>query len=142
MVDERALKSLEFDKVAQKVSDYCVLYNSKEKAKRMMPEDNFLQAKHLQDKTAEGFALLYDGGVSGIEFYDNLEDIPERSEKGSTLSMGELLRVARFLKSCRILQSTVSSCNVDAPILKTQVSAIYTDSYLEMKFSQKFFPKI
>ena len=137
MINSKALKSLEFDKVAQKVSEYCVLYRTKEIAQSMIPEDNFLQAKHLQDKTSEAFSLLYDGGVSGIDFYDDLEDAPERSEKGSTLSMGELLRVARFLKSCRILQTSIESSPIDAPILKTQVSAIYTDSYLENEIKSK-----
>ena len=96
---EKTLKSLDFDKVALKLSEYCVLYKTKDLALNITPAENFLEAKHLQDKTSEAFALLYDGGVSGIEFYDEIEDAPDRAEKGSTLSMGELLRVFRFLKS-------------------------------------------
>ena len=73
MITEKSLKSLEFDKVTQKVSEYCVLYQSKERVKNLHPEENFLEAKHLQDRTAEAFDLLYNGGVSGIEFYDDLD---------------------------------------------------------------------
>ena len=137
MISEKSLKALEFDKVAQKVAEYCVLYKTKENACKMQPEENFLEAKHLQDKTSEAYELLYLGGVSGIEFYDDIGDIAERASKGSTLAMGELLRIYRFLKSCRILYNSISSSTVDAPIIKTQASAIYTDSYLENDIRSK-----
>ncbi|MBQ7374265.1 MAG: endonuclease MutS2 [Clostridia bacterium] len=137
MITEKSLKALEFDKVAQKLSEYCVLYKTKELAISLKPEDNFLNAKHLQDKTSEAFELLYTGGVSGIEFFDDIEDAPERAEKGSSLSMGELLRIARFLKSSRILSASIISSTVDAPILKGQASAIFVDSYLENEIRSK-----
>ena len=106
MISKKSLKALEFDKVSQKVAEYCVLYKTKELACEMMPAENFLDAKHLQERTSEAFELLYTGGVSNIEFYDEIDDIPNRASKGSTLSMGELLRVSRFLKSCRILYNS------------------------------------
>ena len=137
MVSIKSLMSLEFDKVLIKLSEYCVLNKTKETAQNLEPAENFLESKHLLDRTSEAFELLYTGGVSGIEFYDEIEDIPERASKGSTLSMGELLRVYRFLRSCRILQSSVLSSNVESPIIKTQVSAIYPDSYLENEIRSK-----
>ena len=137
MISKKSLKALEFDKVAQKVAEYCVLYKTKELACEMMPAENFLEAKHLQDKTSEAFELLYTGGVSGIEFYDETGDIAERASKGSTLSMGELLRIYRFLKSSRILYNSISASTINAPIIKTQVSAIYVDSYLENEIRSK-----
>ncbi|MBR2337690.1 MAG: endonuclease MutS2 [Clostridia bacterium] len=137
MISKKSLNALEFDKVAQRVAEYCVLYKTKELACMLEPADNFLEAKHLQDKTSEAFELLYTGGVSGIEFYDETGDIAERASKGSTLSMGELLRIYRFLKSCRILYNSITSSTVDAPIIKTLVSAIYTDSYLENEIRSK-----
>ncbi len=137
MITDKSLKALEFDKVALKLSEYCVLRKTKELAINLKPEENFLDAKHLQDKTSEAFELLYTGGVSGIEFFDDVEDAPERAEKGSTLSMGELLRISRFLKSSRILSSSILSSTIDAPILKAQASAIFIDAYLENEIRTK-----
>ncbi len=137
MILNKSLKALEFDKVAEKVAQYCVLYKTKEQALSMHPAENYLEAKHLQDKTSEAFDLLYVGGVSGIEFYDDIGDIAERASKGSTLSMGELLRIYRFLKSCRILYNSICSSTVEAPIIKAQASAIYTDTYLENDIRSK-----
>ncbi len=137
MITDKSLKALEFDKVALKLSEYCVLRKTKELAINLKPEENFLDAKHLQDKTSEAFELLYTGGVSGIEFFDDVEDAPERAEKGSTLSMGELLRISRFLKSSRILSSSILSSTIDAPILKAQASAIFIDAYLENEIRAK-----
>ena len=137
MITDKSLKALEFDKVALKLSEYCVLRKTKELAINLKPEENFLDAKHLQDKTSEAFELLYTGGVSGIEFFDDVEDAPERAEKGSTLSMGELLRISRFLKSSRILSSSILSSTIDAPILKAQASTIFIDAYLENEIRAK-----
>ena len=137
MISEKSLKALEFDKVAQKLSEYCVLYKTKENAISISPCENYLDAKHQLDRTDEAYKLLYEGGVANVEFYDEIEDAPERASKGSTLSMGELLRISRFLKSCRILNTSITSATVDAPILKMQASAIYTDSYLENDIRSK-----
>ena len=47
MISKKSLKALEFDKVAQKVAEYCVLYKTKELACEMMPAENFLEAKQV-----------------------------------------------------------------------------------------------
>ena len=137
MIHEKTLNAIEFDKVKKKVAEFCVLYKSKETTMALCPPEEFSEAKYEQDRTTEAYKLLYDGGVSYVEFYDEIEDIPERARKGSTLSMGELLRVARFLKSSRILYSSVLNSTIDAPIIKGEVSGIFFDAYLENEIREK-----
>ena len=137
MIHEKTLNAIEFDKVKKKVAEFCVLYKSKETTMALCPPEEFSEAKYEQDRTTEAYKLLYEGGVANVEFYDEIEDAPERASKGSTLSMGELLRISRFLKSCRILNTSITASTVDAPILKMQASAIYTDSYLENDIRSK-----
>lgn len=137
MIESKTLKSLEFDKIKQKASVYCVLKSSKNDMLNLIPASDFSICRNLLDETKEAFSLLYDGGVSGIEFYDDLGDSLLRAEKGSTLSMGELLRVSRLLKSARILYTSVENSDINAEILKHYCSSIYYDQYLENEIRSK-----
>ncbi len=138
MINEKVIKSLEFDKVRDKITQYCVLYPSKAKIREIMPENEYSLSRFSLSKTDEAFKMLYKSGVSGIEFYDDITGIPEKAKLGATLSMGELLRIARFLKSARILYSSVTSVSDDiSSILKSQGSAIYFDQYLEKEIFDK-----
>lgn len=137
MFTEKTLKALEFDKVKQKISQYCVLKSSVKSFEDFIPPSNYDECRVLLNETKEAFSLLYDGGVSGIEAYDDLGDALYRAEKGSTLSMAELLRVARLLKSARILYTSVENSIVAANLLKRYCSSIYFDQYLENEIRTK-----
>lgn len=128
---EKTLKALEFDKVLKNASEYCVLNKAKENFQAANPSGSYDESRLKLTETKEAFELLYNDGVSGIEFYDDLGDILQRVRKGSTLGMGELLRVARLMKSSRILYSSVHGAASEAQILKTYCSGIYVDQYLE-----------
>lgn len=136
-MDEKVLKTLEFDKVKTKIAEYCVLYPAKNEMNAIVPFTDYASAKSELNKTKEAFELLYSDGVSGIEFYDDLGDCLMRAAKGATLSMGELLRVARLLKSSSILYSGVTSAKSNAEILKSEVSGVYVDGYLENEIRSK-----
>ena len=136
MIDEKVLLSLEFNKIRSKISEYCVLYGGKEAALSVEPL-GFMEAKAAMDETTEAYSLLYDKGVPGIEFYDDLGDLLPRAKKGATLSMGELLKVARFLKSANILRQSVMEKGEELSILYSAASRIYVDRYLENEIKTK-----
>ncbi len=137
MTDKKTLNVLEFDKIKEILSGYCVLYETKSAALNLTEGNDFSSVKRLLDMTEEGYRLLYDCGVNGIEFYDDLGDLLERSAMNSTLSMGELLKVARLLKSSQILSSSVFRHLETAPILYEISTGIYTDDYLENEIRTK-----
>ena len=60
-----------------------------------------------------------------------------RAPKGSTLGMGELLRVARLMKSSRLLYTSVTSAATDVPLIKSYCASIYVDKYLEDDITTK-----
>ncbi len=137
MITQRVCKALEFDKVLKLASEYCVLYETKTKMLNYIPNGDFSDAQLLLDKTSEAYDLLYNHGASSIEFYDDTGDIPDRVKKGVTLSMGELLCVARLLKSGRILYTSVMDSKAEAPYIKQEVSGVYVDLYLENEIREK-----
>ncbi len=136
-MDEKVLKTLEFDKVKNKIAEYCVLYSAKDEMNALVPFTDYKSAKNELNKTKEAFELLYTDGVSGVEFYDDLGDALNRAAKGATLSMGELLKAARLLKSSSVLYSSVTGAKSQAEILKSEVSGVYVDGYLENEIRSK-----
>lgn len=136
-MDEKVLRTLEFDKVKNKITEYCVLYSSKDEMNALVPFTEYKSAKNELNKTKEAFELLYTDGVSGVEFYDDLGDSLNRAAKGATLSMGELLKAARLLKSSSVLYSSVTGAKSQSEILKSEVSGVYVDGYLENEIRSK-----
>ncbi len=136
-MDEKVLRTLEFDKVKNKIAEYCVLYSSKYEMNALVPFTEYKSAKNELNKTKEAFELLYTDGVSGVEFYDDLGDSLNRAAKGATLSMGELLKAARLLKSSSVLYSSVTGAKSQSEILKSEVSGVYVDGYLENEIRSK-----
>ena len=136
-MDEKVLRTLEFDKVKNIIAEYCVLYSSKDEMNALVPFTEYKSAKNELNKTKEAFELLYTDGVSGVEFYDDLGDSLNRAAKGATLSMGELLKAARLLKSSSVLYSSVTGAKSQSEILKSEVSGVYVDAYLENEIRSK-----
>ncbi len=137
MIEEKVLRAIEFDKLKQKIAEFCVLKSGKEVLLAETPCCDYENAVYLLDKTEEAYALLFNDGVSGIEFFDDPKDAIQAAAKGSSLSMGDLLKCARFLKSARILYSSVLKAKSDAPILKNEISGIFTDQYVENEIFSK-----
>lgn len=132
MIGEKTLRQLEFDKVLEKAAKFSVLNKTREAISALRPETDYNTAVYLLDKTDEAFRLLYNGGVGGVEFFDDLTDEPERAARGGILSFSELLRVARLLRAARITASSVTECAiVEAPVLKGVASLLYYDRNLE-----------
>lgn len=136
-MEEKIIKTLEFDKVLNIVSNYCVLQKTTENVKTLCPTSDFDECRLKIAETREASKLLYKGGVSGIESYDNFGDALLRAQKGSTLGMGDLLKIARLLKSSRILYTSVTSSNAEAEIIKSYCAGIYVDQYLEEEIRSK-----
>lgn len=137
MISQKTLKSLEYDKVLKIVSEYCVLKKTKSEICEFAPSEDFFESQVYLAKTKEAYDLLFNHGVSSVEFYDDLEDCAERAQKGATLSMGELLRCSRILKSGRILYTSVCDSPCEAPYIRQEASGIYVDVYLENEIREK-----
>lgn len=97
----KCLKTLEYNKILDRLQSYCKTYIGKEIASNLEPSFEKLQVEALLEYTNEATSLIY--RKSGIP----LSDIPDISlsiknlESSSTLSIVALLNIARFLKISR-----------------------------------------
>lgn len=132
MISDKVLHALEYDKILNICSGFAVLDETKESIIAEKPANSLSEADFLLKKTQEAYKLLFDYGVSGIEYFDPLTDELQRSKRGSTLSMGELIKIARLLRSSRVVYNSVTSItdeNITA--LRLIAESIYCDKYLE-----------
>lgn len=138
MISARVRNVLEFNKIIKRVAEYAALAGGKELLNSLQPETDSESAEFLLKKTYEAFKLLYTYGVSGIEFFDEPGDELERAKRESTLSMGEILRVARLLKSSRIAYTSVTSVeDEEITALRAIAEAVYSDFRLEDEINSK-----
>lgn len=138
MIDVKTLKSLEYDKILALVANFCVLKRSKAQIVQSVPSESFDLAKTELNKTEEMHRLLFNYGVTNVEFFDDFDGELERAKKGATLSMGELLKVARLLKSSRIVRNGILSITDGQIVLVPEIAErLYSDQYLEKELTSK-----
>lgn len=138
MIDERVLNVLEYDKILYNCAENAVLNISKQTLRDLKPTTDQTEAEFLLKKTGEAFKLLYTYGVSGIPFFNDLSDELERSERGSTLSPAELLRVAGLLTASRIVYDGITKINDDQiTALRAIAESVFFDKYLENEIKEK-----
>ena len=102
-------KRLELDKILAACASHAVLEAGKEKILALEPVRTVGEAKELLDLTEEASLLLFTLGSGKVEEFPACEDSLARARKGATLSMAELLGIARLLRAARVLYSSVRS---------------------------------
>ena len=136
MITQKVIKTLEYDKIAEKVSSFAVLETSK---RAILSEEfnlSYDNAKFLLDKTNEAYNL-YLNGVKGVVYFDEIFDELNLAEKLSTLTPSSLLKVARLLRSARITSSEVIEFSQNGGILYDIACRIFFDNYLENEIFSK-----
>ena len=138
MVSEKVLKMLEYGKVLERAAEYAVLDSSKKKLKNSLPENDFLSAEIALKTTVEADKLLYSYSVSGVDFFDEISDEPDRAAKGSTLSCAEILRVMRLMQSSRITRRSITAVDDESIVyIRRAAESLFTDQYLENDIREK-----
>ncbi len=137
-MNERTFLTLEYDKVLSKVAEYAVLKGTKRLILSFKPRTDFEDVKYLQHQTFEAYKLLYVHGINGIEFFDEPNDELERAKKGASLTLAELIRAARLLKSSRLIRNNFTQItDEELSILPSIAEALYCDQYLEKEILSK-----
>lgn len=134
----KTLKTLEYDKVLNLVSQYAVLKGTKQRLVLCTPFSDINEVNVALSKTWEAYKLLFDYGVSGVDFFDEPSDEIEKAAKGALLSLSELIRAARLLKSSRIIRNSFTSVVDDSIVyLPEKAASLYCDQYLEKEILAK-----
>ena len=131
-MNSQFFEKLELNKVLAKCAEYAALGSAKSLIASCAPSSDLEEVRERLARTEEADKLLFRAGVSGIEFFDDVDELLARAKKGSALSCGELRQVNALNHSARIAQNSVFSlADEDIVLLKADCSRLYYDQRLE-----------
>ena len=96
---EKAVVTLEYDKVLRDLASLCAVEAGKEKILSLRPETDPDRVLLLQKQTASARRIAGIRGEPSLSAHPTLPDVVDRAEKGALLNGTELLRVAQLLHS-------------------------------------------
>ena len=136
-MNTKYLKTLEFDKIIEKLTTYCKTYIGKENVANLLPTFNQYKVTNLLELTNEATSLIYRKGNFPLSDLPNIEISIKNLESSATLSISALLNIARFLKISREVKEYFSSGD-DIDLSSYQklsdiFEAIYTNKSVEEK---------
>lgn len=108
-MDSKSIKTLEFDKIREKVASFAVLDEGKELLNALLPETDAIEVEKLLDETDEAAKIIEKRGSSPVSRCGNMGEVLARISVGATLSMRELLTAAGFLNAVRTARRGI--CN-------------------------------
>lgn len=131
-MNKTAFKTLEYDKILDKLASFTESETVKEKILCLEPFDNLADAKNAQRETTEAVSTCYKLGNPPVSFsVQNITSCVKRSEIGGMLNPKDLMSVSRVLYVARRIKAYLSDSGEDAEILRSLGDAIITDKTLE-----------
>lgn len=116
MIEKRALKTLEFDKVREQVSAYCTNSIGKQAIDELVPETDFETVVELLAEMDEGLSILRVKGSVPLGGIFDIRPHARRAQIGGMLSPMELMEIASTIRASRILRNFIEDIESDKAI--------------------------
>ncbi len=124
------LEKLEFNKIVETLSNFCVTYIGKNKALELLPQNNQDTVKKLLAETQEAIDLCYrNSSPSFVDFLD-ITISTKILEINGCLSIKDLLNLSNIFKMCYDLKSYFNKDFInesDFPILSNLFNMLYSN---------------
>lgn len=127
----RHLKSLEFDRILEILSQYTSCADAKERALEVRPADNLTEAQDRLGETLDAHMLLAKFGGPSFGGLVNVNNRLYIASTGGVLSMGDLLSVGSTYRAIRALTDWYSSCEGVDTTLSRYFDSLEPQKYLE-----------
>ena len=134
---EKSRKSLEFDKIAEKLSNFAKTKQSKELCFAIMPFDDIVKIKNELQCTREAKQILDMPNDIPIEFLADIEAI-KKNMGVSYLAEDELIDVAKTLRSSRLVKKFLFDNLEESSNIRNLVQNLLVDKMLEDKIFSTF----
>lgn len=131
MAFEKALKTLEFDKILDILASFARTVGAKEMAKCLVPSTDEWEIKYTLGQTSYALEYL---NKKGMPSFGNVSDISysvDNAKKGASLSPGTLLEIANVLRTARGLLEYSRGEVSEENGLHEIFERLYTDKNLE-----------
>ena len=131
MMNDRALRVLEFSKIQARLAEFALTGMGRERCLALRPQETLLQAQEALEETEEAQVILtYLGGSPLVEFSD-VRPFLTMAEKGASLSPRSLIDIARSLTAARSARSALVTERENTPRVTGLASHLQTFRQLE-----------
>jgi len=132
-VQQRAMKTLEFDKVRNQLIEHTHSSLGREKAQNLMPSADFEEVSRLQEETDEAAKVLRIKGNIPLGGIHDIRPHTKRAQIGGMLSPIELVQVASTVHASRQMKRFIEDLQelTDVPILLNYAEGIIVLAKLE-----------
>ncbi|MCL2630738.1 MAG: endonuclease MutS2 [Firmicutes bacterium] len=131
-MDLKTIKALEFPKILDAVAFFASGEASRAKIKDLLPMNNLAEVNSALNEVSEADKVLYQH-ASNISFaFDDVSTILNKADVMSVLTMGEILKVGRLLRTSRNIRNSITKIADDTiTALKEHAKSIFQDKDLE-----------
>ncbi len=132
MISISALEKLEFQKVLQYISKYCITENGKKNVSRLIPIDNISQAIAEGNLVTEAKEILIKNIQPPIEYITDLnETISQSNIEGALIESKKILEILHLAIISRNLGVYLKSNSEASPELSKLSNWLFTDKLFE-----------
>ena len=100
-MNEKALHTLEYDKIIQKLVGYAVSPMAKERAAELQPSSAISDIAIWQQETTEATAMVLKKGSPSFGGFREIRPQLKRASMAGILSVAELMAIGEFAYVCR-----------------------------------------
>ena len=101
---DKAIKTLEFDKIRARLSNFCPTEGAKELALALAPSRGINTVRRILAETDAALSLEVKKGTPPFYGVRDITDTVDRADKGAVLTCAEILSVNNVLRSARALR--------------------------------------
>nr|WP_106780260.1 endonuclease MutS2 [Lysinibacillus timonensis] len=116
MIDGRALKTLEYNKIIEQVANHCTSSVGRSQIEQLIPETDFEKVVELLDEMDEGLAILRVKENVPMGGIFDVRPAAKRAQIGGMLSPTELMEIASTIRASRILRNFIDSIEEEETI--------------------------
>ena len=116
MIAERAMRTLEFDKVKQQVAQFCTSSIGQQAIDEMIPETDFDTVVSLLQEMDEGLSILRIKGNVPMGGIFDIRPHAKRAQIGGMLSPMELMEISSTIRASRILRNFIEDIEMEGDI--------------------------
>ncbi len=114
---DRAIKTLEFNKIISKVMDYAATVMGKELVRELRPLADLTAIREAQQITSETVQLLVDSDRVPLGGIFDIRDSLKKASIGGTLAVQELLEIGSTLRGSRLMREFLTGTDNSLIIL-------------------------
>lgn len=107
MIAQRALKTLEYDKIIEQVANYCTNSIGKATIEKLTPETTLENVNRLLDEMDEGLSILRLRGNVPMGGIFDIRPSAKRAQIGGVLSPVELMEISSTIRASRIFREFI-----------------------------------